>query len=113
MTAQPGSDYKMRDFEIALMDLISTVFEILVARNIVRAEVAAEMLRRQRDAYPAEQMPGAVFLMDYLIDRLTDPARAAAGNWSGIFRRARPDNQDRGINGAMAGSKAHGREHRL
>ena len=67
----------MRDFEVALMDAISTIFEMLVAKEIVPAEVAAEMLRRQREGYPKDQMPGAVFLMNYLIERLADPARAA------------------------------------
>ena len=73
-----ADDATMSDFEVALMDAISTIFEVLVAKKIVPAETAAEMLGRQRDAYPTEGMPGAVFLMNYLIERLTDPARGEA-----------------------------------
>jgi hypothetical protein len=69
---------KINDFEIALMDVISTIFEVLVAKQIVPAETAAEMLRRQRDIYPRDEMPGAVFLMNCLIERLTDPGRGEA-----------------------------------
>jgi hypothetical protein len=68
----------MRDFEVALMDAISTICEVLVARRIIRAEVLAEMLRRQRETYPKEEMPGAVFVMDVILEALTDPARAEA-----------------------------------
>jgi hypothetical protein len=79
MTEPAGSnDAKMSDFEIALMDAISTIFEVLVAKKIVSAETVAEMLRRQREAYPKGKMPGAVFLTSWLIERLTDPARGVA-----------------------------------
>jgi hypothetical protein len=33
----------MRDFEVALIDAIKAVFEILVAKEIVSAEATAEM----------------------------------------------------------------------
>jgi hypothetical protein len=36
------------------------------------------MITRQREAYPKDEMPGAVFLMNYLIERLSDPARGEA-----------------------------------
>ena len=34
-----SEDHTMRDFEIALMDTIKTVFEILVSKKVVSAEV--------------------------------------------------------------------------
>jgi hypothetical protein len=67
----------MSEFEIALMDAIRTICEVLVAKQIVPAEVLAKMLRSQRDDYPQDQMPGAVFVMNFLLETLTDPARAA------------------------------------
>jgi hypothetical protein len=69
---------KMSDFEVALMDAIRTIFEILVAKKIIPAEVAAEMLRRQRETYQQEPpMPGAIFVMNMLVESLTDPKRLA------------------------------------
>jgi hypothetical protein len=69
---------KMSDFEIALMDAIRTIFEILVAKEIIAAEVAAEMLRRQRETYQqVPSMPGAIFVMNMLVESLTDPERLA------------------------------------
>jgi hypothetical protein len=44
------SNHTMSDFEIALMDALKTVFEVLVAKEITPAEVIAGMLRRQRAA---------------------------------------------------------------
>jgi hypothetical protein len=67
----------MSDFEIALMDAIRTICEVLVAKQIVPAEVLAKMLRRQRDSYSQDQMHGAVFVMNFVLETLTDPERAA------------------------------------
>jgi hypothetical protein len=72
-----SDDQNMSDFEIALMDAIRTICEVLVAKQIVPAEVLAEMLRRQRDNYSQDQMHGAVFVMNFVLETLTDPARAA------------------------------------
>jgi hypothetical protein len=76
--SSPQSDDRtMRDFEIALMDAIRTICEVLVAKQIVPAEVLAEMFRQQRDRYPREQMPGAVFVMNMILEPLTNPERTA------------------------------------
>ena len=74
-----NDDHTMSDFEIALMDALKTVFEVLVAKKVASTEVIAEMLRRQRAVYQKEPpMPGAMFVMDSLLDCLTDPVRAEA-----------------------------------
>jgi hypothetical protein len=68
----------MSEFEVALLDAINTICEVLVAKQIVPAEVLAEMFRRQRDAYLQEQMHEAAFVMYMILESLTDPARLAA-----------------------------------
>ena len=70
-----GKDHTMRDFEVALMDAIKNINEVLVAKRIIPAEVLAEMLRRQRETYPKEKMLGAVFVMNMILESLTDPKR--------------------------------------
>jgi hypothetical protein len=72
-------DAKLRDSEIALMDALKTVFEVLVAKQVTPIEAIAGMLRRQREVYHEEPpMPGALFVMDSLLEFLTDPRRAEA-----------------------------------
>jgi hypothetical protein len=70
-----SDDHKMRDFEVALMDAIRTICEVLVAKKIIPAEVLAEAFRLQREGYPKEHMPGAIFVMNTIADTLTDPVR--------------------------------------
>jgi hypothetical protein len=71
-------DHTMRDFEVALMDALRTICEVLVAKQIVPVDTLAEMFRRQRESYPKEEMAGAVFVMNKIVDTLTDPARTSA-----------------------------------
>jgi hypothetical protein len=73
------NDLTMSEFEIALMDALKAICEVLVAKEISPPAVLAEMLRRQRSIYEQEpQMPGAIFVMDSLVEFLVDPARAEA-----------------------------------
>ena len=69
---------KLRDYEIALMDALKTIFEIIVAKRILPPEVLGEMLARQRDSYPRDTMPGAVFVMEELHGFVTNPERLQA-----------------------------------
>jgi len=57
------------------MDAIKTIFEIMVAKNILSADKIGEMLARQSKGYPPEAMPRAVFVSDWLRETVTDPAR--------------------------------------
>jgi hypothetical protein len=68
-------DHTMSDFEVALMDSIKTVMEILVAKQIIPAAALAKMLEKQRDIYPKEEMAGAWFVMDELRRVVNDPER--------------------------------------
>jgi hypothetical protein len=72
------TDYTLRDSEIALMDAIKTVFEVLVAKRILPPEVLGEILSRQRDRYAADGMHQAVFVMEELHGFVTNPERLQA-----------------------------------
>jgi hypothetical protein len=50
------NDHKMSDFEVALMDAIRTINEVLAGKEIIPAKVLAEAFRRQREAYPRAEM---------------------------------------------------------
>jgi hypothetical protein len=68
--------HTMSDFEVALMDAIKTVMEVLVAKRIIGAVTLDEMLERQGEQYPPREMPGARFVMQELRRVLNDPERA-------------------------------------
>ena len=66
----------LRDSEIALMDAIKTIFEILIAKKITTPEVVDKMLENQRDAYEGGDMNRALFVMAELRRVVTDPKRS-------------------------------------
>ena len=73
---EQSDDGYLRDLEIALMDAIRTIFEIMVAKKIAAPEVIDKMLAAQSGAYPLETMSKAIFVMDTIRKLLTDPQRA-------------------------------------
>jgi hypothetical protein len=77
MTTTPeNEDHCLRDSEIALMDAISTILEIIVAKGILPPHVLDHALKAQSDQYPVDDMPRAVFIFDELRRLVNDPARA-------------------------------------
>jgi hypothetical protein len=68
----------MSDYEVALMDAIRTLAEVLIAKGVVQAKILDEMLEKQSGAYPASEMPGALFVMQTIRETLTDPERIRA-----------------------------------
>jgi hypothetical protein len=69
----------MSDYEVALMDALKTVFEIIVAKKVTTPQAIAGLLGGQREIYEQTGvMPGAVFVMKSLIDFVADPARVEA-----------------------------------
>jgi hypothetical protein len=68
-------DGKLRDSEVALLDAIKTILEIVIAKGILSPQVIDEMLARQSQSYPPE-MPRAVFVMDLIRAFVMDPKRA-------------------------------------
>jgi hypothetical protein len=67
----------LRDSEVALMDTLKAVFEIIIAKRILPPKVIDEMLARQGAQYP-ETMPKAIYVVDELRRCVSDPARAQA-----------------------------------
>jgi hypothetical protein len=72
----------MSDFEVALMDAIKTIIEVLVAKQIIKPEMLDGALQKQREAYPQTTMPGAVFVFDELRRVLNDAQRVQASRAS-------------------------------
>jgi hypothetical protein len=66
----------LRDSEVALMDAIKTILEIIVAKKILPLKVLDEALANQSAQYPADTMPRAIFVFDDLRRVLNDPQRA-------------------------------------
>jgi hypothetical protein len=73
-----SDDDTLRDSEVALMDTLKAVFEIIVAKRILSPKVIDEMLVRQSAQYDPAAMPRAIFVVDELRRCVTDPARAQA-----------------------------------
>ncbi len=71
-----GDDGKLRDSEIALMDAIRTILEIIVSKGILAPDIIDKMLAHQSQTYPQDTMPRAVFVMDTIRRTVSDPARA-------------------------------------
>ena len=67
----------LRDSEVALMDAIKTVLEIVIAKKISAPSTLAQIFQLQSQSYPKELMPKAVFVMELLRDFVKDPVRQA------------------------------------
>jgi hypothetical protein len=69
-------DGHLRDSEIALMDAIKTIYEILIAKKITTPEAIDKMLENQSKAYEGGEMDRALFVMGELRRVATDPQRS-------------------------------------
>jgi hypothetical protein len=69
-------DGYLRDSEIALMDALKTVFEILVAKKITTPEAIDKMLENQSKNYEGGEMDRALFVMSELRRVVADPERS-------------------------------------
>lgn len=70
-----NDDGYLRDSEVALMDTLKTVFEIIVAKKVTTPDAIGKMLQAQIDQYPKETMPRAVYVLEQLCNSVTDPTR--------------------------------------
>ncbi len=70
-------DSGLRESEIALMDAIKTLVELLLMRGLVDPVGLGKIFAFQRDGYLAKEQPTAAALMEHLRQYVTDPARAA------------------------------------
>ena len=71
-----NDDGKLRNSEVALMDAIRTILEVIVAKGIARPAILDQALEMQSRAYSPQDMPRALFVMRMIRETLTDPERA-------------------------------------
>lgn len=73
----PGDDEKLRDSEIAIIDALKIIVEIMVAKGIVPAEGLRKLFAGQRDGYIRKEMANAAVVMEVLrtfaVARQTEP----------------------------------------
>jgi hypothetical protein len=68
----------LRDSEVALMDTLKLIFEVIVAKGISKSETLSEALRRQAQVYPPETMPRAIWIVEQLRASIDAPRRKEA-----------------------------------
>jgi hypothetical protein len=68
-------DGYLRDSEVALMDTLKLLIEVIVAKGLAKPATIDEALRQQMIQYPQEAMPRAVYVVEQLRAALNDPAR--------------------------------------
>jgi hypothetical protein len=68
-------DRQMRDSEVASMDTIKAILEILMAAQIVSVDTIEQVLLAQSAKYVPWRTPDAQALMDLLLTFLRDPRR--------------------------------------
>jgi hypothetical protein len=73
----PDDESDLRDSEIALMDALKSVIEILIAKDIAKPEAIDKLLAGQQNGYVEKRMPSAVVVMGFLRSFVSDPERAA------------------------------------
>ena len=66
MSDDRRDDDKLRDSEIALVDALKLIMEVMVATGTVRASVFEQIFAQQRDSYIAKTMPNAAVIMEVL-----------------------------------------------
>jgi len=71
------SDDSLSDAEIALMDAIKALMEIMMTAGIAKPAAFDFMLTHQRNGYLSKRMPTAAAVMEMLRTFATDPQRDA------------------------------------
>jgi hypothetical protein len=66
MSDGPKDDDRLRDSEIAIVDTLKMLMEILIVTGTVKAAVFEQILAQQRDGYIAKEMPNAAVIMEVL-----------------------------------------------
>jgi hypothetical protein len=70
-------DGMLRDSEVALMDSIKLLLEILIAKGISKPEVLERAFAHQGSQYPPADMPRAIFVTQCLREFLRDSTAQA------------------------------------
>jgi len=66
MAEQSGDTEKLRDSEIAIVDALKLMMEVLIATDTVKTEVFERIFAQQRDRYISKEMPNAAVIMEVL-----------------------------------------------
>ena len=66
MADKSGDKEKLRDSEIAIVDALKLMMEVLVATDTVKTEVFEQIFAQQRDGYISKEMPNAAVIMEVL-----------------------------------------------
>ena len=57
---------RLQDSEIAMVDALKLIMEVLVATGTVKADVFERIFAQQRDGYITKEMPNAAVIMEVL-----------------------------------------------
>ncbi len=74
MPDQRSDEERLRDSEIAIVDALKLMMEVLVATGTVKADVFERIFALQRDSYIAKEMPNAAVIMEVLRGFAVKPA---------------------------------------
>jgi hypothetical protein len=66
MSDERQDEDRLRDSEIAIVDALKLMMEVLVVTGTVKAEVFEEIFAQQRDGYITKEMPNAAVIMEVL-----------------------------------------------
>lgn len=66
MADERAENERLRDSEIAIVDALKLMMEVLVATGTVKADVFERIFAQQRDGYIAKEMPNAAVIMEVL-----------------------------------------------
>ena len=66
MADKGGDKEKLRDSEIAIVDALKLMMEVLVATDTVKTEVFEQIFAQRRDGYISKEMPNAAVIMEVL-----------------------------------------------
>ena len=66
MSDERSENERLRDSEIAIVDALKLMMEVLVATGTVKTEVFERIFAQQRDGYITKEMPNAAVIMEVL-----------------------------------------------
>jgi protein-disulfide isomerase-like protein with CxxC motif len=88
-----AEDYTLSDTEIALVDSIKSILEIMMARNIAGPVALDKMFANQHQYYADENMLAAASVMRRLRRFVSDPQRKAHRENLRILLQEEPEGQ--------------------
>jgi len=74
-TEDREDDWQLRDSELALMDAIKTILEIIMTAGIAKPSLIDKMLDQQTQKYMQKRMPNAVVVMGLIRKFVKDEQR--------------------------------------